>query len=332
MKKVKIALIGAGEIAQNFHIPVLKNLDNVELVAIIDIVGSKAKYVAEKFDIPYHFDSIEALDSIEGLNAVDICTSTDSHIDIALKFIEKGIDVFIEKPVGRNYEESKKLADAQKKSDSKVMIGMNLRFRRDSKILKNSVHTGDVGEIFYIKSGWLQQKREHQWLGQLEKSGGGVLLDLGISMIDLIMWITDFSDVKSVRADNFHHLTSNVEDVSVSTIHFANNSIATLETSWSLFRSKKVFYCDVYGSQGRASIDPFKLYRSKGEVFEQSEKLSYTDNVSVLKRAFESELKHFVHAVMGYGPVHSTPGEAVKVMQVIEALYLSAKNNSDIIL
>jgi predicted dehydrogenase len=330
MNPVKIGLVGAGEIAQNFHLPIHYRLPNVEMFAIYDRNKTKAQLIADKYDIPYVCSTVEEMLKIEELEAVDICTSTDVHSEFAVAAIESGKHTLIEKPIARNYQESLKILEAEKKSNVKVMVGTNQRFRYDAKMLKSFVQSDEIGEIFYVQGSWLQQKRSAEWRQQIEKSGGGVLIDLGISLIDSLMWICDFPEVKSVSANIFKHLTEKVEDVCIANIKFANGSIATMEMSWSLFSSRNTFGFNVYGSKGSAKINPVQLYKVDGDVYHPVTNTDIHTNMEIFRKSFESEIKHFIGAVQGYSHVVSTVSEAVIIMKLIDAMYRSAAEGKEI--
>lgn len=332
MKKAGIGLIGAGSIAQNFHLPILMRIQNVELLAIYDRQYSKAKLIAEKYGIKNACETVEELLEIEGIDAVDICTSTDAHAENSIASLEKGKHVLIEKPAARNYEEALLIQEAANKSGKNVMIAMNQRFRYDAKVLKNYVETGELGKVFYVQAGWLQQKRDAEWHRQIIRSGGGVLIDLGISIIDSILWIYNFAQVKSVQASMFNHVTDDVEDVCIASIRFEDGSLATFEVSWTLFSEKSHFFTNVYGSEGSAKINPIRLYKSSGDVFKSVTNQDVMSKIAIHRKSFESELKHFVNSVLELGPVISSIDQAVETMRIVDALYKSSKMQKEIIL
>src|SRR6266513_3961414 len=110
MDKIKLALVGCGNIGQIVHLPVLKKMPDVEVAAVVDHDERKAKAVAMRFGIPQSFKSIEALlDSPFGaeIAAVDICTPTDQHKNAAIAALEAGKDILVEKPIARTYKEAK---------------------------------------------------------------------------------------------------------------------------------------------------------------------------------------------------------------------------------
>ncbi len=330
MKQIGLAIVGIGEIAQNFHIPIIKKISNAKIVALYDINIRKAELVSERYEIPYTCQSLNEILDIEGINGIIITTPTDTHVDLAIQCLEGGKDLFIEKPIARNYSETLSIAEIAKKTNRKVMVGMNQRFRNDSIYMKNYISEGSLGKVFYSNAGWLQQKREPQWLEQIVRSGGGVLIDLGISLIDLILWVNDFKKIKSVKSNNFNYLTKPAEDVSIGSIQFADGSVGTFETSWTLFRSRKTFFCDVYGEKGRVSINPFNIFNIESKTTKTKYTITTLQNILALKKSFENELVNFINVLNGIGYLHSTIDEALVVMKVIEKMYQSSKELQEI--
>ncbi len=332
--RVRVALIGAGNIAQNFHLPILANLHNVELVAICDRNKSKAKILAEKYGVPHHCRTLEELLKIDGIDAVDVCTSTDGHFDIAQACLESGKDILIEKPITRTAAEAKAIVELAERLDRKLMVGMNHRFRPDTVFLKDQLERDELGDVFYMKSGWLSQRsNQRNWLEQHDRAGGGVLLDLGIVLLDLMLWLYNYEEVHSVRATMHHHHTKKVEDFIVAYINFRDDRVATLEASWTLMRPEEFYYCNIFGERGSAFINPLKIIKRVGKEFsERDDLISTRGRTETYRKSYKTELQHFVNAVRGLVPVVSTGREAYQRMRIIEALYFSAKERSEVTL
>src|SRR6185503_17051463 len=113
MDKIKIALIGCGNVGQVIHLPILKKMQDIEVLAVVDPDERKAKAVALRYNIPQTFKSIDALlNSPVGseIQAVDICTSTDHHKSAAIAALQAGKDVLVEKPIARTLKEAKEIA------------------------------------------------------------------------------------------------------------------------------------------------------------------------------------------------------------------------------
>lgn len=330
MKKVALAVVGAGNIAQSVHLPILRRLPTVELVAVCDRNYSKARAVAERFGIPRAVRSIEELLSLP-LDAVDICTSTDTHADIVGACIEAGLDVFVERPLARSSDEAALLAEKARSRGVKLMVGMNHRFRNDVVLMKNYIEQEQLGRVYYAKAGWL---KPHSGDGRLrmlaEQHGRGVLFELGLVMVDLVLYLFRSTTVRSVSASLFYNTHPTIEDVAIATINFADGSVASIETSWSLVRPDDLFYCNVYGKHGSAFINPFKVVRQLDSGMSVHTPARHTSKVEEYARSYEAELKHFVAGVQGLVPIVSTADEAVERMLVVEALYQSALQHSEV--
>ncbi len=332
MKKVKIAVIGTGRIAQNFHLPAYNKLPNAELTAVLDPDKIKAQLISEKYRIKNIYTDIDKLLENDEIDALDICTPTNTHMEFALKAIEKKKHVFIEKPVARNLEETKKIRDAANKHGVKVMVAMNQRFRYDARLIKNYIQTNELGNIFYIQTGWLQKIEPVHWKRDTKISGGGVVMDLGVSLIDSLLWFYDFAELKGVNAKTFKHATKEVEDVCVATLNFSNGSIAQLEMSWSLFGRKTNFYCNVHGSKGSMKINPIEIFKLNGDEYQPAMPKDNLSKLEIYKKSYESEIKHFISAASGISPVVSTIDDAVKTMEVVENIYHSANEGKEILI
>ncbi|MDE3058721.1 MAG: Gfo/Idh/MocA family oxidoreductase [Bacteroidota bacterium] len=331
MEKIKIGIIGAGWAAQVFHLPTYAKLPEASVMCVCDKDKSRARAVSEKFGIKkFYTDYLEML-AVEELDAVDICTTTAAHKEVAIACLEAKKDIFVEKPVARKYSEAVSVAEAAKKSKCKVMIGMNSRFRPDTMILRSFIESGDVGKVFYVKTGWLKKLiDELVWMKYKDKSGGGVFLDLGIVMLDLALWMTGFPEVQRVSTANYSHKTNDVEDSSAVFLSMKNGSTITVEVSWNFYIEHELFYCNVYGEKGSAKINPLRIHKEMhGSVVNVTPGV-IDDSSNLFRRSYENELKHFLGAVRGIHPLISTVDEAVQRMKIVDAIYKSAERKKEI--
>jgi predicted dehydrogenase len=333
MHKVRIGVIGLGAVAQMIHLPILSKMKEVEIVALCDTEKLKARHLAARYGAKSsHTDPAEMLKSVE-LDAVDICTPTSSHRDLALLAIESGVDALVEKPIARNYPEAVEIATAAAKSQRKVMVGMNNRFRPDSMVLKNFVENGELGKIFYVKTGWLRkQSVTSPWFLRKEHSGGGVFLDLGIAVMDLALWLTGFPEAKRVTASNYSLMTKGVEDTSTAFITMDNNVTVVVEASWSLQTESDFFYCELFGTEGSARVNPLRINKQMHGNLVNVTPLKMDTPQNMYRRSYESELKHFLGAVRGLHPMISTADDALKRMKIIDGIYKSAEKRKEIAL
>lgn len=331
MKQVKIGIIGLGSIAQLVHLPMLKKLNNATITAVSEINKNRLLSVGEKFGIKNLYTNYEQMLEKEELDAVIIATPTDSHLPIALACIEKKKHLLVEKPITRSITETQQIVEAAKKQDTKVMVGMNFRYRPDVMLLKSIINSGDLGEIFYVKCGWLRkQSSEGQWFTKKESSGGGVILDLGIVLLDLSLWLLNFPEIASVSTQNFYINTTSVEDCSISMIRCRPNALINLETSWSLSSEKDTFYLDIYGTKGNAFLNPLRVFKKINDQQIDMTPSGSDNYLSLFKKSYLNELKHFLGAVQGVNPLFSPAEESLPRMKVIASMYQSAHEKKEI--
>ena len=262
MEKIRLGVVGLGWVSQVFPLPVLTRCEDVEIVSVCDRDRSRAKMIAERFGIPRYYGDYEQMLEKEDLDSIDVCTSTDAHLAMTLAALKAGKNVFVEKPIARRYTEAAQMADAARENKKILMVGMNNRFRPDTMILKSFIEKGELGKIFYTKSGWLRKlSTANRWMTQKDKSGGGVFFDLGIVMLDLILWMLGFVPVERVNAKMYMHKTKSVEDSCIVFLEMKYGTAAVLEVSWSLQSAQDFFYCEFFGSEGSAMINPLRIHK-----------------------------------------------------------------------
>jgi predicted dehydrogenase len=333
MEKIRLGVVGLGWVSQVFHLPVLKKCEDVEIVAVCDKDKSRAKMIAERFGIERYYQDYEQMLAKEDLDTIDICASTDAHLAVTLASLEAGKDVFVEKPIARRYTEAVQMAEAAKKNKKLLMVGMNNRFRPDTMILKSFIEKGELGKIFYTKSGWLRKlSNDNRWMTQKDKAGGGVFFDLGIVMLDLVLWMMGYIPVERVSAKMYMHKTKSVEDSCVVFLEMKYGVSVMLEVSWSLQTADDFFYCEFFGSEGSAMINPLRVHKQLHGSLVNVTPAKVETPFNLYKKSYENELKHFVGAARGLHPLISTADEAVQRMKVVEAVYLSAQKGKEIVI
>jgi predicted dehydrogenase len=333
MEQVKVGVVGVGWIAQVVHLPILTKLPDAEVVAVCDRDRSRARLVAEKFAIKRLYTDIHQMLESEDLSAIVVCTTTDAHKEIALAALKAQKDVLVEKPIARRHAEAVEIAAAAAQSKRKLMVGMNHRFRPDTMLLKSFLEAKELGKTFFTKAGWLRKRGPGSaWITQKEKSGGGALIDLGIVMLDLALWMMGYPAVKGVRASHFFHTTKQVEDTSLIYITLRNGSVISVEVSWSMSVQDDVYFCHVFGTEGTASLNPLRIHKELHGNLVNLAPAKMESPQHLFRRSYENELKHFLGAVRGMHTVISTAEEAVQRMQIVEAGYKSARTGKEVLL
>ncbi|MCX8011475.1 MAG: Gfo/Idh/MocA family oxidoreductase [Ignavibacteria bacterium] len=331
MEKLKIGIIGAGAIAQVAHLPTLKKLQNVEISAICDIDKLKVNSIAQKFSIPNVFTDIELFLSEAEYDAVFILTPTNTHKDIIFQVANSCKNVLVEKPIARTYKEAIEIKDYVRQRKVKLMVGMNMRFRPDAMILKSMIDSDQLGEPYLMKVGWFKPRSSMQsWFLKPASAGGGVIIDLGISVLDLILWLCNYPEIDSITSRVFYHNNLEVEDSACAFIKTKNQKVFTLEVSWTLNYEREIFFCNAFGTNGCGFLNPLRIFKDLGESNLDLTPLKAVKNENLFAKSYENEIKHFISSVRGLSPWVCSADEAVSRMNIIESFYKSAKLDKEV--
>jgi predicted dehydrogenase len=331
MEKTKVLISGLGGIAQIAHLPVLSKMENVEIAGVCDIDKSKSKSIAQKYGIKNYFSKFEDMLANCEADCLMVTSPTHLHKEQAVKGFEHGLNLMVEKPLARNFSEASTITDAAKSAKKILMVGMNNRFRPDIMMQESFISANELGEIFYIKAGFLKKRSTPEtWSLKKGESGGGVFMDLGIVMLDIALWLLKFPKVKSVTAVNYNHAFKDVEDSSFAFIKFSNGATVSIEASWTLHREDDLFYCNVYGKEGSSQINPLKIYKRMHGTVVNVTPIKMETPANIFKRAYEYELSHFINSVRNHSPNLSSGIEALDRMKIVDAVYKSARLGKEV--
>lgn len=330
-KDLEIGLIGCGAVAQVIHLPILKRMANVNIKAICDIDRRKLTAIKEKYNIELAYSDVVKFFEENEFDAVMILTPTNTHKEIAELASDYCKNIFIEKPVTPTFKETEELEKKLSKKNVNVMVGFNMRFRPDAMLMKSLVDGKEFGNPYLVRVGWFRPRSSSQsWFVNKSYAGGGVIMDLAISIIDLAMWMLDYPEIYSVTAYSFYHTTKNIEDASTAMIKTKNNQVINLEVSWILSTENEFFYCNLFGTEGVGLLNPLRVFKQVGTSQMELINPTRTTATNLYLKSYENELKHFFAAVNGLGKWVSTLKEACSRMQLVEAIYKSAQTNKEL--
>jgi len=331
MEKTKVLVIGLGGISQVIHLPILSKMEDIEIAGLCDIDKSKVRFVSSKYDVKNYFVNFEEmLDSVQA-DCCLVCSPNNMHKEHSVKALDKKLHVLVEKPIARTYIECLEIAEAAKKNNRKLMVGMNYRFRPDIMMQESFISANELGEIFYIKAGFLMKRSTGEnWSTDKESAGGGVFMDLGIVLLDTALWLLKYPKIKSVSAVNYYNTFKDVEDSTFAMLRFENGTTLNIETSWSLHREDDLFFINVYGKEGSAAINPLKIYKRMHGTLVNVTPLKMEKPANIFKRSYEYELIHFFKSIREDTDLLSTGSEALDRMKIVDAIYKSAKQGKEI--
>lgn len=267
MSKLKLGLVGVGYIGKT-HLRNAKLLENTDLTAVADKAKTSQKYAKEMGIDNVYEDYKEMLDKAD-IEAVLVGLPNFLHLECAEYAAELGKHILMEKPLARNPEEGKKILDVAEKNNVKLMVGYPLRFSDYLIEAKKFIDDGELGfvkNIHAVKVGvgpyFHRDSEGHpvrvpEWWFSKELTGGGVLLDTGVHMINLLRWY--FGDITKIYGAFGYNYSLEVEDQAICTMEFENGTRGCLTLNWT--SNKDHTSIDLYGTTSSKSI--FKKPTSK---------------------------------------------------------------------
>ncbi len=326
---VRIAVLGAGSIAQVMHLPLLSRMRGVEVAAIADRDAHTARTIAERFGVPrVATRSAEVL--TDDIDAVVVCTPNNRHEAQVRAALRAGKFVLCEKPLALTAAGVRGLLE-EEGADGRLVVAMNQRFRPDAVALRQFVAGGELGDVFYLKAGWLNRYRPrgHTWRDRKATAGGGAFMDLGLQVLDLAMWTLGYPQPERISAHMYARAGSEVEDAAVVVLRLADDRMINLECTWNLPAKRDRQFLHVMGTAGSGSLAPLAVFKEMpAGLVEVTPPLPATRE-NLFTASYRNELTHFVEVVRGERAAPA-PAEHRVLMGLVEAAYRSAAERREV--
>jgi predicted dehydrogenase len=344
-KKVGIGVIGSGGIAQSAHLPGYAAVpDLCEIVAVADIDPEARRVAAEKFNVPHLLSDYRDLLAMPEIDAVSICTPNYLHLEPTLLAFEAGKHVLCEKPIAMNAVEAKQMVDAARRSGKKLQVGYNNRFAPANQLLKRYIDGGAIGDIYYARAQALRRRGIPGWgvFIDKEKQGGGPLIDIGVHILDLTLWLMGHPRPVAAsgvtyakfghRGDvvgflgQWDHERFTVEDFASALIRFDNGATVVLESSFVANIPEDVWNSTLLGSQGGATTNPVTIVKEEFKSLQTFKPEIRNETVN----SHWAEVKHFVESIVNDTEPLVTGEQALMVAQIMDAIYRSSEAGREV--
>lgn len=333
-KMYKFALIGCGAIAK-VHIDVIEALENAQAVGVYDKNAEFAQKFADEHGIRVFSTMEELLES--DAETVAICTPSGLHASLAIRCMEAGKHVVVEKPIALTVEDCDRLLDVERATGKICSPISQLRFYEDIRRAKEILDQGLLGKPIlcdlYMK---YHRSREYyagsSWRGTFAMDGGGALMNQGVHGIDVLHFLLGgITEVNGTVRTQVHNIE--VEDTAVATVRFANGAIGVIEGTTSMHKGyprKLEIHCEkgsMVIEENRIvaiDLDGFELTEGDGKYDSSSNpmNLSHTGH----RRQYEN----FLAALDGKEPLFYSATDASCAVKTILAIYRSSKENKNI--
>lgn len=196
MRKIRVGIIGCGEIANGVHITGLLKCQDAEITALCDIDPKALKDTQERLSLGEEclFTDYKALLRSGLVDAVSICTPNNMHFPIAMEAVAQDIPYAVEKPVTLNEKEAEILHAATKGKSLAHMVCFSYRFKGAARYARKLIEEGKLGKIYHVYASYMQswatKDQPYYWRFEKAQTGSGTLGDLGCHIIDLVRFIT----------------------------------------------------------------------------------------------------------------------------------------------
>jgi predicted dehydrogenase len=356
---IKVGVIGAGGMLQ-YHAAGFRQA-GAEIVAVADAAPGAAAKAAEKYGIAKSYESVEAmLKGSPEIKAVSVIVPNKFHKPLTIQCLKAGKHVFSEKPPALNAKEVKEIIVAAKKAGKKVLFNFNNRARPESQAMMKYINDGVVGKINSAQAKWIRRTGIPGfggWFTTKDLSGGGPLIDL-LHMVDLAMYFMGYPEPAHVLGQTFSDFiqdkqfkgpwgipdrvggTTDVENAAHGFVTFKTGQVLSLQVSWAEMVKREEVSVVFQGTKAGGKVE--RLFGIDGldntaidtcELYVQENGNSV--NRSIVTPACEDmgrigSAANFIEAIEGKATALNTPEQALRLMQVIDAIYASAKTKKPV--
>ncbi len=331
---LKIGIIGAGRIGKVHGESITYHVKEAQVAAIADpFMNDSAKSWANGLGIPKVYTDYRDILKDRSIEAVLICSSTDTHADIAIEAIRAGKHVFCEKPISQDLSKIKAVMEALKDSKVKFQVGFNRRFDHNFEAVRNAVSKGTIGDVHIVK---VTSRDPDAPPIEYVKVSGGMFMDMTIHDFDMVRYLTS-SDAVEVYANGTSLVNPAIKeagdiDTAIITMKLANGALAVIDNS------RKADYgydqrAEVFGSKGQVAIandsDSTAVISTSSGVTGEKPLYFFLERYMA---SFSKEVSLFVQAIINNTEVPVNINDGLQPVLIAKAAKKSLEENRPVLL
>ncbi|MDP9470238.1 MAG: Gfo/Idh/MocA family oxidoreductase [Chloroflexota bacterium] len=346
-ERVRVGVIGCG--AGQFHLEGYAQEPRGTVVALAGLDTDRCRELATQYDIPHTYGDYRELLAHPDLDAVSVVVPNHLHLPVTLAALEAGKHVLVEKPLARNAAEGEEMVEAARRTDRVLAIAFNRRHRHDMELVHQHARVGGFGRIYYVKAFWMRRAGIPglgTWFTNKEQAGGGPLIDLGVHVLDMALWVMGNPRILTVSAATYAELGPQgkgnwagarfkvteearyeVEDLATAFLRTEDGATLQLEVAWAAYTgATDEFGLTLMGSEGGAEIhvkdyaltDTLRTFGDfEGVPTECRPRLQEI-------HGHAGVIHKFVASILDGAPVSPSGEEGLDRVRLIDAIYRSA--------
>jgi UDP-N-acetyl-2-amino-2-deoxyglucuronate dehydrogenase len=332
---INVVIVGTGAISSAHINGYLELGDRCKIVALCDIYPEKAKQLASEFNLDVDvYDDYSKLLVRSDIDLVSICTPPYTHAEIAIKFLNAGKHVLVEKPMASTLEECDAMNEAAKRNHKVLSVVAQNRFTNPMKKLKKVLETKLMGPIVHtqVDSYWWRGHSYYDlwWRGTWEKESGGCTLNHAVHHIDIFQWMNGMPAEVTAVMSNTAHDNAEVEDLSIAICRYKNGSLAQITSS--VVHHGEEQQIIFQGKNARVSA-PWRLTASKSKEngfpegdrnLEEEIQQAYERQANLTHEGHTGQIHDVLSAIINNHHVLIDGTQGRQTLELITAIYQSA--------
>lgn len=354
-ESLRVGVVGLGWAGET-HLKSYLQIPGVEVVAVADPVETRLGQIATTYEIAHPFTDYHDLMARDDIDAVSVATPNHLHAPVTIAALESGKHVLCEKPLARSGAEGESMIKAAVAAGRVLQVAFNHRQRGDVQTLKTYIESGGLGRIYHAKASWMRRSGipgMGGWFTNREMAGGGPLIDLGVHILDMALYLLGEPEVVSISAATYAELGPRgrggrgdykslvgeggyeVEDLATAFVRLGDGATLLVEASWAVYgKYGDDFGVALYGTEGGADIT-VKNYTTEDTLTIFTDTAGVPAEVRPRVPRGEGHLavvRNFVNTIKSGDWSSHTGSEGLRRAQIIDACYLSALQGREILI
>ncbi len=343
---VRIGIAGLG--VGRCHLENFSNNEKTEVVAVADPDQPLAKSLAQKYNVPRVYKDYTELVADPGIDAVAVALPNVLHHSATIEAMKAGKHVLCEKPMAISAAAAEEMVRTAAETGRKLMIAFNGRFKDEAQFLKTVVDDGQMGDIYYAKAMAFRRRGTPQidfpatgimgrghWFVEKDKAGSGALFDIGVHVLDSVLWLMGYPKAVSVSGAAYDLLSRqrfpkgefSVEDLAVGFVRLENGATVTVEASWAA-NNEDLWQIKLFGTKGGAKTRPLTVYSEKhGKLID----ITPPPGAISDRPGYQEQDDYFAECLAEDRAIEiSTPEEGLEITRILSALLRSGSEGKEL--
>ena len=336
--KVRVGVVGLN--VGRAHLDRYRKCPRAELVAVCDLDTALLERTAREFEVGA-FDDVKRLFKSDLIDAVSIVTPNQTHAPLTIAALRAGLHVLCEKPMAMNAAQARRMVAAADEAKRKLAIHFNHRMAPNVQAMRRYVEAGEVGQIYFARTVWHRRRGfpDKPSFLQNASAGGGAMIDLGVHILDIALYLMDYPQPVAVSAqavNRFGELDApgmkmDVDDFASAYIRFDNGAALALEVSWACHHEHpEQMMTAVYGDKAGLSRCVEHYTNPVIRLHKREHGMLVTTGIDEFPSDCPSVHDDFVAAILADRQPLCSARHGLITMQIIDAVYKSAATGRDV--